>query len=389
MGGMDAAETKKRWFRFSPGGFVGVLLAMECLIWLSNRLEWPHWQKGYGVLSTLATLGVALIAMLLWFLCALVFRRRFQFSICSLLVLGVAVALPFSWFATARGDARRQCEDRKAIAELGGEATYDYQFDEKANQFWSCFGPISPPDPVPELLSSRFGNDFFHEVVYFRYRGSATGADSDREVVLRHLRRMRDLRVIEMPGGLTDSQLLQLIDLKKLRKLNLRNSYVAYAGLAVLDRAAGIEELNLEHTKVTDAGMEHLVKLLNLRKLNVAQTAVTDAGLRELAHCPELVDLDLYKTHIGDEGLRTLAVRTDIKALELGYTNTTDAGVAYLKSFPNMETLVLAYTKVTDKGVAQLTYLTHLRRLRLMGIKVSKDVAEKLRRALPDCRIDL
>jgi hypothetical protein len=110
--------------------------------------------------------------------------------------------------------------------------------------------------------------------------------------------------------------------------------------------------------------------------------------LKELAHCPALVDLDLYKTHIGDEGLRSLSVRADMKSLELGYTNTTDASVAYLKSFPNMETLVLAYTKVTDKGVAELIGLTHLRRLRLMGISVNNDVAEKLRQALPDCRID-
>jgi hypothetical protein len=256
---MDAPETKKRSFRFSPRHFVAVLLIAECLIWLSNRLGWPYWQKGYAVLSTLAVLGVALAAMFLWFLGALVLRRRFQFSIRSLLVLGVAVALPFSWFATAREYARRQSEDRKAIAEFGGETTYDYQFDENAKLVWAFFTSASPPDPVPEWLSSRFGDDLFHEVVYFKYRGSVSGADSNWEEVVCHLRRLRDLRVIEMPGGLTDSQLSVLNDLKKLRKVNLRNTEVACAGLAVVDHIAGVEELNLEKSKVTDAGMEHLV----------------------------------------------------------------------------------------------------------------------------------
>ena len=37
--------------------------------------------------------------MLLWFLAALIFHRRFQFSILSLLVLVVVVAIPFSWLA--------------------------------------------------------------------------------------------------------------------------------------------------------------------------------------------------------------------------------------------------------------------------------------------------
>ena len=36
--------------------------------------------------------------MLLWFLAALLFRLRFQFSLLSLLLLAVVVAVPCSWY---------------------------------------------------------------------------------------------------------------------------------------------------------------------------------------------------------------------------------------------------------------------------------------------------
>ena len=65
--------------------------------------------------------------MLLWFLVALVFRRRFQFSLRSLLLLVVVVAIPCSWLSVelkaARGAARAAVE---AIERLGGQVSYDF-----------------------------------------------------------------------------------------------------------------------------------------------------------------------------------------------------------------------------------------------------------------------
>src|SRR5271166_4349850 len=84
--GMDAAEpVKRRWFHPTPGKLVIGLLVLECLLWLSNWLGWPHWHKGYAVLVSVATVGVVMLMMLLWFAVALVFRCRFQCSIRSLL----------------------------------------------------------------------------------------------------------------------------------------------------------------------------------------------------------------------------------------------------------------------------------------------------------------
>ena len=62
------------------------------------------------MLIAVAVVGVAMLVMKLWFVVALVFRRRFQFSIRSLLVLTVAVAIPCSWLAVEMKHANQQRE---------------------------------------------------------------------------------------------------------------------------------------------------------------------------------------------------------------------------------------------------------------------------------------
>jgi hypothetical protein len=91
------------------------LLVVECLLWASNWLRWPSWHKGYAVLVTVATVGVALLAMALWFAVALLFHLRFQFSIRSLFVLVVVVALPCGWI---RGEIRRAKEQEDGKGDI-------------------------------------------------------------------------------------------------------------------------------------------------------------------------------------------------------------------------------------------------------------------------------
>ena len=150
------------WFHVTPDRFVIGLLVVECLLWLSGQLQW--FSKGYAVLTTVAVLGMATLYLLAWFAAAVVcrwlfpfrphlaaglvtvvmlfhllsrlgwfrlsqdnlwagpiyvavvglamlglillharrVRVRFQFSLRSLFVLTVAVALPFSWLAAER-----------------------------------------------------------------------------------------------------------------------------------------------------------------------------------------------------------------------------------------------------------------------------------------------
>ncbi len=85
----DPTATRRRSFRFTPTWLIFGLLVVEALLWLSDRLQWPTWHKGYAVLIAAAAVGVAFLLMLLWFIVAVGIRLRFQFSVRSLLVLTV------------------------------------------------------------------------------------------------------------------------------------------------------------------------------------------------------------------------------------------------------------------------------------------------------------
>jgi hypothetical protein len=118
----------RRLFRLTPDRFILLLLVVECLLWLSERIGW--WHKGYAVLTGVAAVAGFLIAVLLWFTVAMIFRWRFQFSVRSLLVLAAAAAVPCSWLAVERRKASKQIAAVAEIERLDGRVTYDFELDE-------------------------------------------------------------------------------------------------------------------------------------------------------------------------------------------------------------------------------------------------------------------
>ncbi len=136
--------SQRRWYRLTPDHVVLLLLVAECLLWLSSRIDLPWWGEGYAVLTAVAIMGLAMLAMVLWFILALIFRWRFQFSIRSLLVLVVVVAVSCSWLVVVLREVREQVNSAiaKAIAEelgpIAKEASDDMAKEalEKGN---ACF----------------------------------------------------------------------------------------------------------------------------------------------------------------------------------------------------------------------------------------------------------
>ena len=74
MTGMTDAP-KPRWFHPTPGWLIVGLLAVEGLLWLSERFQW-FWfneKKGWTVLIAVASVAVVFAGMLLWLVVALAF----------------------------------------------------------------------------------------------------------------------------------------------------------------------------------------------------------------------------------------------------------------------------------------------------------------------------
>jgi hypothetical protein len=329
-----ADALKPRSYRLTPDRLILGLLAVEALLWLSERFQSFAFNthKGWTVLIAVASIGVFLLLMLFWFAISLLLDWRFQFSIRSLLFVVVVVALPFSWLAVEMKKPREQNAAVAGIRKLGGVVGHDWEFEANGIPDPYKFIPLlalSPP--APAWLRNLLGDDFFTEVVDVTLdRTKLTG------------------------GGMKD--------------LALASSFT-------------------HRPKVTDAGLEHVKALTQLRNLDLSGTQVTDAGLEHLKSLTQMDGLSLDDTHVTGGGLAYLGGLSKLQRLYLDGTDVTDAGLENVKEFGQLYILTLQNTKVTDAGLKHLEGLTQLRGLWLVGTKVTKEGVKTLQRALPNCEI--
>ena len=97
---IDTTQARARWFHLTPGHVVIGLLAVEVLLFLAEQCRWIP--KIWPALIAIAIVDAAILVMFVWLVVALVVRRQFQFSIRSLLVLVVVVAVPYGWLRAER-----------------------------------------------------------------------------------------------------------------------------------------------------------------------------------------------------------------------------------------------------------------------------------------------
>jgi internalin A len=149
---------------------------------------------------------------------------------------------------------------------------------------------------------------------------------------LRPLTSFKSLAVID--GFLNDEALAPLANFTKLEGLALtgKNQRFGGAGLANLVGLKSLNHLWLKDTKVGDPGLVHLAGLSSLGSLNLEGTRITDAGLTHLVGLTKLKELSLDRTAITDAGLIHLARLSGCNRISLRETKTTDAGIRSLQA---------------------------------------------------------
>jgi len=241
MNDAEPPTPKRRWYHLTLRDCFAIgLLAVEAFLLLSewSRLS-PH-PKGWLGLHAVASAGVAMLGMLIWFAAGLLLRRRFQFALRPLFVLVVAVAIPCTWLVVEVRRAEKQQKAVEAIGEMGGKVVCDFQPGQNAE----------PPGPA--WLRNMLPDHFFTTVIGVSYAEA------------------------------TDADLMHLKSLMQLQCLHLGGTRVTDAGLEHVKGSTHLQELFLGGTQVTDAGMENLTRLTQLQTLNLAGTPVTDEGVKKL-----------------------------------------------------------------------------------------------------------
>jgi hypothetical protein len=199
--------------------------------------------------------------------------RWYQYSLRSLFVVMVLVAIGGKWFAVKRQQVERQRAAVNAIDQIGGYIGYDYQFDASRRPIRNAV----PPGPV--WVRDLLGDDFFAQAEYLV---------------------LYDCRTV------TDAELARLVDLPQLRVLHLNRTQFTGAGLEHLRELTQLKELSFHGVKVTDAELEHLKCLTQLEELSLDDTKVTDIGLEHLQSLTCLKSLNLGNAKVTDVGVKRL-----------------------------------------------------------------------------------
>lgn len=200
---------------------------------------------------------------------------------------------------------------------------------------------------------------------------------------LKHVSAVEDLDLHASPIG--NGALPELGFFPNLRRLSLAATDISDG--AALEKLTKVEILDLGATDLTDAGLKPLAQLPALRTLILRDSRFTDAGLEHLAAIANLRQLDLTRNRISDKGMPALARMTQLESLTIDYGEINDKGFNQLSNLHALQALSVDSTHITDAAVATLTQFTALRELNLYHTHVTKEALERLRSALPNCRI--
>lgn len=151
---------------------------------------------------------------------------------------------------------------------------------------------------------------------------------------------------------------------------------------------ARVHTVELRDTNVDDGTVESLAAITSLRRLIFYRCPVTDAHAARIAHLKRLEDLWLTSSNITDDGLRHIASLRNLRFLCVSDTRVTGDGLRWIVDLPNLRRLHVFGTAVDDGDVPQLSRLREVETLDLRQTRVTQSGVDRLRRALPNTRID-
>ena len=334
-------------------------------------------------------------------------RRWLQFSLRTMLLLTLGVAVWLGWFVDR---ARRQKRAAEAIeAEPMGRVVYRHQLRSNFGPNDSILfgtdrtGPTGWPGPV--WLCKLFGEEFFVEVVGVNApRGEPhvvlkdllqdlpwleelhiTVQTPDDLASLRHLKRLkrlvvsnwcsnfsleclrdsRDLMLLSFDGDGKQPNFEHLEEFGNLRAVGLRSAEVADGTMPHVAALERLERLVLE-CNISDEGLKRLERLKGLEALTISAPSVTDAGAESLKHLTSLKELSIQGTKITDRGLESLANLPRLESLTLGGDHFTSEGLSRLNV--KLTSLMLLGWKqpISDADLEPLVRLRSLERLRML-----------------------
>ena len=214
----------------------------------------------------------------------------------------------------------------------------------------------------------------------------------------RQLGRLTHIKTLSVSNGLNDERLSLLTTLLELEYLQTNLAQVTDDGIKPLARLKNLRNLKFFHPgkSFSGAGLAHLAELPNLTQLTVAGSlAFNDDGMAAVAKLTRLQEFRTWHAGPTQEGVKKLTALKNLKSLYLGQRLTykppacpTDETIAVLVELKSLESIQLDETRLSFAALQQLKQLPALKKLTLGGIDMPREDVERLKKELPQVKIE-
>ena len=166
----------------------------------------------------------------------------------------------------------------------------------------------------------------------------------------------KSLKVFNCPFGLSENDLLKILDCKTLRQLSIQNSELTTAVIhALLLKTPEIESLDLECTAFNDDMAKLISTSKSITRLEIGNTKITRIGLSYIAQMTQLKELDLWATKINESDLQLLPQLPNLEYLSIGN---------YCEDYYDLNAAII---------IEHLSNISSLQRIWLDGIKLTPE----------------
>lgn len=235
-------------------------------------------------------------------------RKRFQFSLRSLMIITLAVGTGPGCLVAFLHQSRSQRLAATRFEQLEAQVT------------WAIDGRRG--------LKLLPGRHYFSSVSKVSFLFCPPAEDGD----LALFEELTELRgVIILGEDFCDRHLRHFKDLTELEFLILHFAAVDGTGLESLQHLPNLKVLGLANSMIDDGNAELISRCTSLEVIGLTETEIGDAGIAYLARMPHLTELQLESTLVSDAGLEHLAAMGNLKKLNLRKTRVTKHAVNRLQ----------------------------------------------------------
>jgi hypothetical protein len=197
---------------------------------------------------------------------------------------------------------------------------------------------------------------------------------------LQDLRNLEDVIFIDGKDNLTDSDMLWLTKLPKLKWLHISASNLTDEALRHIAAIPHLESLDVDSNKFTNDGVAYLRSVLSLRSLTLNSTQLTPELLINLRRLPQLQSLKLYLWYRGSGG-NPYGPPPDKVVAEAREAMKT------LVEFPALIELGTRGNMMGPEVLSPVTKLVNLQRFQVDSHFVSHEAARQMQEAMPHCHV--